>query len=100
MESASISKCYSSGIILALNAYSGGVVGISEQSSIIDTYWLYDSSGSAKNGEYEGSGYCKKCLSFSELHNSSTLAVMNEGLTSPAFEIHNQYGIIFKWQLD
>lgn len=100
MESASISKCYSSGVILALNAYSGGIVGISEQSSIINTYWLYNSSGSANNGEYEGRGYCKKCLSFSELHNSSTLAVMNEGLTSPAFEIHNQYGIIFKWQLD
>lgn len=99
MDSASISKCYNSGIILALEAYSGGVVGISEQSSIIDTYWLYNDSGTAKNGEYEGKGYCKKCLSFSDLHNSSTLAVMNEGLTTSAFEIHNQYGIIFKWQL-
>ena len=58
------------------------------------------SIGSANNGEYEGRGNCKKWLSFSELHNSATLSVMNEGLTSPAFDIHNQYGIIFKWQLD
>lgn len=37
---------------------------------------------------------------FAKNVNYRILLVMNEGLTSPAFEIHNQYGIIFKWQLN